>query len=220
VRSAIEIGRTLEALHASAAVLSATLADDVVFVSRLLQVNPGDETILVAFSEFKAANAALLARPSVVFTCHHGGLRHEFMCVEPREVALEAGPAIRFAFPRLMLSSERRTHARFPVPPTVPLRCVIGWGTGAMEGKVVDISRGGLGCIVLQPAAEVPAGTRIEGVRISHPERTVSVDIEVRHAERMTTPEGAPATRLGCRFLGEGGDLDDLVALFVTEVGG
>jgi len=221
VRSGIEIARVLERLRAERAVLSALLGEgDLLFLTRLLAVEHALGAIVVAFSESKPANAQLLARESVVFACNHDGLRHEFIAAGPRETRFQGAPAMRLDFPRVLLSSQRRSHARIAVPPAVPLDCVFDWGGAPVRAKVVDLSRGGIGALVHQAAVSIPPGARLENVRVAHPRHTVTVALEVRHAARASTPDGRPATRLGCRFAAAPRDLRELLALFVTEIGG
>jgi c-di-GMP-binding flagellar brake protein YcgR len=221
VRSGIEIGRTLEEIRAEGGVLTAQLGEEQgMFLTRLLQVDEAAGSIVVAYSESKQANAALLARETVVFSCNHGGLRHEFIVAEPRETEFSGASAIRFRFPTVLLTAQRRSSARIPVPPAVPLRCIIGHGLGSIYAQVVDVSRGGLGTLILNLAVRMTPGTRLEGVRIVHPERVVTVDLEVRHAAATVLRDGRAAMRVGGRFLAAPQDLDDLIRLFVTELDG
>jgi hypothetical protein len=100
----------------------------------------------------------------------------------------------------------------------VPLRCIIGYGLGSIYAQVVDVSRGGLGTLIADPALRMPPGTRLHGVRIVHPERVVTADLEVRYALRTLLRDGRDALRVGCRFLAAPQDLDDLIRLFVTDL--
>lgn len=219
VRSGIEIGRTLEAVRADGGALAASLEQgELLFVSRLLYVDEAGGAIVVAYSESKEANAALLALPSIAFSCSHGGVRHQFVAAEPHETQHAGAPAIRLRFPALLLSTQRRSHARIPIPPKVPLRCIIGYGMGSLDARVVDISRGGIGTLIYEGTLRMPPGTRLEGVRIVHPDRTITLDLEVRHVVNTILSDGRGATRVGCRFLGAPRDLADLIRLFVTRL--
>jgi len=219
VRSGIEIGRTLEEMRVEGSVLAAHLGEEEeLFLTRLLQVDETGGSIVVGYSDSKQANMALLARPTVVFSCNHGGLRHEFLAAEPRETEFAGVSAIRFRFPAVLLTAQRRSSARIPVPPTLPLRCIIGYGLGSIYARVVDVSRGGLGTVIQDAAVQMAPGTRLEGVRIVHPERVVTVDLEVRHTLRITLQDGRPAYQSGCRFFGKPDDIEALIGPFVTEL--
>jgi hypothetical protein len=82
----------------------------------------------------------------------------------------------------------------------------------------VDISRKGIGTIVYDTGIRLEAGTRLPRVRIEHPGRAVMVSLEVRHARKVTLPDGRPAMRAGCRLIGAHHDLVDLIRLFVTDL--
>ena len=219
LRSGIEIGETFEAMRASGSVLAATLGDDELpFLSRVLHADRRGDSLVVACSDSKHANSALLARDAVTWCCNHGGEHFEFVAAAPRETLLDGKPAIRFAFPQALLRAQRRAHARYAVPPRVPLACLVEWGPMTFEAKVVDISRKGVGTIVVDPGVRLEPGTRLPRARISHPLRSVIVGLEVRHVRKVVLPDGRPALRAGCRFIGAPRDIGDLVALFVTEL--
>lgn len=219
VRSAAEIEESLEEMRAAGDTLSASLEEgEQLFLSRLLQVDPVGRTMTIAFSDARAANRALLARDSVIITCNHRGVHYEFMAARPHEVQLADVAAIRFSLPAAMLAMRRRAHPRFAVPPRVPLKCVVEWGPVSFEAQVVDVSRKGVGTIVYDAGIRLEPGTRLPRARIEHPRRTVLVGLEVRHARRVTLPDGRPAMRAGCRLIGAHHDLEDLIRLFVTDL--
>jgi hypothetical protein len=47
----------------------------------------------------------------------------------------------------------------------------------------------------------------------------VRADLEVRDVTRVALPDGRPANRAGCRILAHDKDLEELIRLFVTELG-
>lgn len=220
VRSRTEIGKSLEEMRAAREPVTASLEGGAhLFLSRLLRVDPRDQAIVLACSELRSANHALLACPSVTFSCNHRGVHYEFMASHPNEVEFEGAPAIQLAFPAALLALHRRAYPRFVPPSSVPLRCIIEWGPVSFEARVVDISRAGIGAIVHDTGIHLEPGTRLPRARIEHPERSVMVGLEVRHSRQVTLPDGRPAIRAGCRLIGARHDLDELIRLFVTDLG-
>jgi len=209
-------------MHADGDAVTASIeSGEVLFVSRLLQVDPAQNAMALAFSEEKHANSALLAERAVTFRCNHRGVHYEFTAGNPHEIQHAGTPAIRLALPPAMLALQRRTQARTPVPPPrVPLRCEISLGALSFDAAVVDISPSGMGAVVYEASIRIDPGTRIERARILHPQRApVTVDLEVRHVSRILLPDGRPAQRAGCRLFAAAGDIEDLIRLFLTELG-
>lgn len=221
VRSGIEIRGTLEAIRADGDVLTGRLEDeDLLFLSRLLLVDTARRSIVIACSNSKPANHALLSGASIPLSGNHRGMRFEFVAGEPREAEFRGKPAIRLGFPAALLALQRREHPRFKVPPRVPLKCVAEWGPLSFDARVVDISRKGIGTILYDAGIVLTPGTRLRRARIEHPKRTVLVSLEVRHTKKIVLRDGRPAMRAGCRFIGARHDIDDLIRLFVTKLAG
>jgi len=220
VRSGIEIERILAEVRERGWLLAACpQAGELLFLSRLLHTDPEANAIMVACSEFKHNNEALLACRSVTFRCNHGGTLLEFVASNPDAVTYEGGSAFRLSYPAAVLLLQRRALPRYVVPPEVPLRCEIDWGPISFDAQVVDLSRDGLGAIVFDLYIRIDPGTVFSRARVICPHRKpVVIDMEVRHVTKVLLPDGKPANRAGCRFVGERRDLDDLIRLFITEL--
>jgi flagellar brake protein len=219
VRSRAEIGVSLEAMREAGNPVTASLErGEHLFLSRLLRVDPQNQAIVLACSELRSANHALLSCATATFSCNHRGVHYEFVAANPNEVEFQGATAIQLSFPTALIALHRRAQPRFIVPPRVPLRCVIEWGPVAFDARVVDVSREGIGAIVYAPDIRLEPGTRLARARIEHPLRSVMVSLEVRHARKVTLPDGRPAIRAGCRLIGARHDLDELIGLFVTDL--
>ena len=220
VRSGIEIGRTLEAMLSDGDMVTAVWHEgERLFISRLLGLDPVQGWFVVACDATREANDALLASPSVTFTCNHRGAHYNFVATSPCAVEIDHALAIRLAFPLALYAHQRRTQPRVHVPARIPLRCEIPWGPLTIDGEVFDVSLDGIGTIVYGTDIRIAIGAKLERVRILHPDRgPVEVDLEVRYSVRILSRDGAPAMRSGCRFLGEPQDLQDLIRVFVTEL--
>jgi c-di-GMP-binding flagellar brake protein YcgR len=220
VRSGTEISNALRAICTAAETLSASLPpDDILFLSRLLHVDPEAGSIVIAWSTSKDANLAILAARRVAFGCSHEGVHYEFLATEPHETDHGGQPGIQFAFPGSLLVLHRRAHERYAVPPQVPLSCEISLGPIAFDAKVVDISLKGIGAIIYDASIRLEPGMMLRRTRIIQPRgRPVVVDLEVRNISRIALHDGRAAHRAGCRFIGAAGEIESLIRFFVTEL--
>ncbi len=217
VRSRSEIARVLQIVLEHRRPLTATLeGTDELFVSHLLRVDEDADRIVLDYGAAKAANAALLACPSVPLHCSHGDAHLHFICTAPRQSA-EGG--ISLAFPPAVLILHRRELKRFRIPPEVPLRCEVGWGKERFEGRIVDVSPAGIGVLLHDAKIRLEPGMRFGGARIFWPEHPpVEVTLEVRHTRREILPDGTQRMRSGCRIEGAPEAIAGLARLFVYEI--
>lgn len=220
MRSRIEISNALRAICTAGETLSASLPpDDVLFLSRLLHVDPEAGSIVLAWSTTKNANLAMLAARRVTFGCSHEGAHYEFLAFEPHESDHGGQAGIRFAFPEALLVLHRRAHKRYAVPPHVLLTCEISIGPVSFDARIVDISLEGIGAITYDAGIHLEAGMLLRRVRIVQPrEVPVIVDLELRHISSIVLPEGRAAHRAGCRLIGNAGEIESLIRNFVTAL--
>lgn len=218
MRSAIEMVHLLEAVRAAGDAVTSE-AGEHMFLSRVLKVDADEGFMLLACSDHKPANRALLLERAVTFRISHRSRHVEFLCRGLHEVMFQGGAAIQAAFPVAIVVRQRRDHARFKVPSSLSLLCEISAGALSFDCEVVDVSLGGIGTLVYEPDIRIEPGMVFHRARIRHPQRPpVLVDLEVRHVTRVMRPEGRPAHRAGCRIIGGAKDLEDLMRLFVTEL--
>jgi flagellar brake protein len=221
-RSHTEITRILRQLADDHAVLSAEVGDArQLFLTRLLEVDPDGEFFVVAYSEERGANTALLKQAYVVFRAGDKRGRIEFAAATPLETVFDGDPAVRFAIPQSLVRSQSREHRRFKVPSDVSLRCIAdGAGVAPFEARIVDVSRGGMGDMIYDPGVRLVAGTVLRGCKIimsgSEP---IIADLEVRYTVSIVQADGSLARRSGVRFLGEPEGIDALLNRFVIEFG-
>lgn len=221
-RSRIEIAGVLERLARYGAVLVAEVGDgDQLFLTRVLRVDPGEEFFIAAYSLEKEANIALLEKRSVRFQASEGSWRMQFIATRPSETEFEGAAAVRFALPKALIQSHHREHPRFGVPLDVSLRCIAdAAGVAPFEARIVDVSRGGLGSIVYDPAVKLPPGTVLRGCKIVLPSaEAIVADLEVRYSVSIMQSDGILALRSGVKFLGEPKGFGALLRRFVLEIG-
>jgi c-di-GMP-binding flagellar brake protein YcgR len=220
-RSRIEIARILGNLAREACVLSADVGnEECLLLTRILHVDPGQEFLIVAYGEEKAANTALLHQETTTFLGTSRQARVEFTAAHPVETTFEDRAAVRFSFPCALIEMQRRKHRRYPVPAGVSLRCVAdSEGFVPFEASIADISRGGLGAMHYDAGIHLPPGTILRRSRVVIPGReAVEVDLEVRHSRAIALPDGTWINRAGVRFVSGGDPVDTLLRLFVTDL--
>ena len=106
------------------------------------------------------------------------------------------------------------------LPPSVALRCEMRIGALTLEAAVVDVSLGGMGTLVYDSRVRLEPGMRIERARILHgSSEPVIVDLEVSNVSSIVDREGKPANRAGCMILGSRKTLEDLVLMFISDLG-
>ena len=220
VRSGIEIGRILDSMIEDHDPVTASLTSQLMLLSQLLYVDPVKEFILLAYSEHKAANTAALALPKLTFRCNHRGAQFAFAGESPRAAAYRGQPCIRCTLPTIMLAmQQRRAVNRRAVPAQAPVYCDVRMGPLSFDAKVVDVSHDGIGTLVSDPTIPLCAGTRLERVRIQHPQHEpIEVDLEVRHVTRVSLPNGERASRIGCKIVSSPQSLEELIRLFIIDL--
>jgi hypothetical protein len=220
VRSGMEIDRILSAMVDDHATVTASLPGQVIFLSRLVRVDPVKGRVLLAYSDYKAANTALLSSGSVTFRCHHRWGQFAFNCNRPRPASLGGEPLIEMTAPSIVMGLQHRRRVARSHAPLEPaeLPCQLRVGLISFDARLVDMSLDGRAFLLADPALPVCAGTRLEGVSIRPRGREpVSVDAEVGHVIPTVLPNGERATRIGCRIIAGEPAMEQLVRLFVVD---
>lgn len=182
------------------------------FQSLLLVADAKAGAILLERSPIEEANEALLSRPRCSFHCEMAGWHIEFVAAQPRSVSLPRRSVIQCRFPEVLASNQRRRHERVDVKPPLSLR-VEADAAGVMpfDGLIIDIGTGGLGFLMYASNITLEPGTILRGCRIQLPGGASSVtDLEVRHSQAVTLPNGRRAMRSGCRFVNPRPELVEL----------
>jgi len=218
VRSGIEIERILNAMVQDAATVTAKMPE-VMFLTRLLSFDAVNQQLMLAYSDHKPGNSALLAARSVTFMSNHRGAQFAFACTKPAQAVHSGQPAIRMAAPPIVLASQpnHRGHAtRLPSEPDV--RCELWLGVMSIEARLVVMSLDGKAFLVADDAVPVCAGTRLQNVRISDGGRPLTVDILVDQVGLAAVQNGKRGTRIGCRIVTEREKLEKIIRLFIIDL--
>jgi hypothetical protein len=220
VRSGIEIDRILSTMVDDHATVTANLPGQMIFLSRLIEADPVKQRVLLAYSDYKAANTALLSAASVTFRCHHRWGQFAFTCNRPRPASHGGNPVIEMAAPPIMMGLQHRRKPSRSQKKLEPaeLPCQLRVGLISFEARLVDMSLDGRAFLLADPGLPVCAGTRLEGVRIKPRGREpLSVAVSVSHVIPTLLPNGERATRVGCRILADDPAMEQLVRLFVVD---
>jgi len=106
------------------------------------------------------------------------------------------------------------------VPAQVALRCEMRVGALTLEASVVDVSLGGIGTLVYDPRVRLTPGMSVEKARILHSDNLpVVVDLEITNVSPVVDREGRPANRAGCIIRGSRQTLEELVRMFISDLG-
>ncbi|HXN15256.1 MAG TPA: flagellar regulator YcgR PilZN domain-containing protein [Usitatibacter sp.] len=222
-RSQIDIKGLLEKLRDTSSMLWAYVDNgERLFVTHLMHVDPDCGFIVIRYSPEKHMNAALMAEASVALHASVGEAFVEFIAQGPSDTLFGETAAVRLAFPDAVLSSHRRAHPRIRVPPSVPLRCIAdGSGVVSFEAHITDISQGGIGTIIYDAGISLPPGALLRGCKIVHPwGAAILADLEVLYSVTVSQTDGEPARRSGFRFAQPPAGIEELLRVFVLDLGG
>lgn len=220
VRSGIEIDRLLHSMVDERTAIQAALKDGI-FLSRVVSANADEHEVMLAYSDHKPANAAVLALPAVTLKCNHRGAQIAFSCTKPRHAMHSGQPAIRMTTPAIMLAQETRRAMSRPkqVPAEADVQCELRMGLQAFGAKLIDVGLDGAAYMLCDPAIPVCAGTRLPGARIraSNSDPLV-VDVDVTKVDHAKLADGKRATRIGCRIAAERQSIEKLIRLFIIDL--
>jgi len=106
------------------------------------------------------------------------------------------------------------------LPPSVALRCEMRIGALTLEAAVVDVSLGGMGTLVYDSRVRLEPGMRIANARVMHGDNApVTVDLEISNVSTVVDRDGRPANRAGCIIHGSRETLEELVLMFISDLG-
>jgi len=111
VRSGMEIGRLLAAMCKDGDTVSGNLPPQVLFLSRLLSVEPQKGVLRLAYSDHKPVNSAVLQARSLTLRCNHRGAQFAFAAATPRHAAHGGAPCIECGLPTAILGMQQRRAA-------------------------------------------------------------------------------------------------------------
>lgn len=216
--SLLEVAGVLEDLSRERVAIHADLGeieDAHVFESRILRVDPDLSHFIVAYVEDDSINSLLYKQSAIKFNANSQGDRISFFTHSPLDAFFDGKPAVYFPLPPSVLRYHRN-HERIDVPAEAGLKCIVIDGKeNPLEMKVVDISEGGIGCLIHTETEPFVHGAVLKHCKIvEQGGRQLRVVLNVQYSMPAMLPNGSYVQRAGMRFMEPPDDIRRLVKLF------
>jgi c-di-GMP-binding flagellar brake protein YcgR len=138
----------------------------------------------------------------------------------------ENNEAFYLELPDYLLRLQRRDFFRTPIPASTPVKCIIPLPQENPDDPVVireisvrDISGGGIGLQCEEKETELLPNNVFPDCRISIPDVGIlTVNIEVRNAYNVTTPNNVVHKHVGCRFYQLDNQMNILLQRYITRL--
>lgn len=195
-------------------------ADDRMFVSRLLKVDPRHDQLTLAYGDHRQTNSALLRASGVVFTVTEKRILTRFASHGVQDVVHANAAAFRIGLPEAIVYTDRRESERVSIPafhmPSITIRSP---EFGVFRGQLADISHRGVGIIALPGDCVFPEGAKFFGCIIQvDRHQGVAVDLQLRYVREFPLPDGTTTRRCGFRLLSTPPELETIVRSFVVRL--
>src|SRR4051812_46456580 len=168
LRTRDEIAHELKLLlDAQEKVVAFLAGGELLFDSRLTQIDPAAGTITLAPASQADATKAFVEQPRCILNASLEGWRIEFVAASPRPAP--SGGGVVLDFPEV-LARWQRAHERSAVEPGMPLHVTAdSEGMMPFEGLVVDISPEGLGFLLHEESITLEPGTLLKSCVVDMP---------------------------------------------------
>ncbi|MDN0074666.1 flagellar brake protein [Crenobacter sp. SG2303] len=190
-------------------------------LTRLLEVDQRNGTLVFDWGGDAEANRQLLASDRQIFVCAPEGVKTQFSTGRVREVNFDGRPAFEVALPPEVIKLQRREFFRVPTRVSAPIECQIAdHAAGPVVLPLFDISLGGVGLWLPDTSdAGYEIGTVFSGCQIDlKPLGVLRVDLEIRHHQPVLQRNGKQVLRLGCAFVSLSNATESLVQRFVAQL--
>jgi len=193
--------------------------EDRVIVTRTLGVDADLDRVYFEYGDHKAGNAGLMRSREVRFSIEDGSANSQFSSPRIRDVLFEGQPVFQIAIPDRIVQADRRLHHRIKIPQVSAPVVVINLPDGRKaEGRLSDMSAGGIGVIGLAADLKVESGTVIRNclIQLENSERVV-VDLEIRHARVAMGAEGKLVHHVGFSLASRPKEFSELLKAFTVD---
>ena len=194
--------------------------EDKVIVTRALHLDPELDRVHFEYGDHKASNAALLRSPEVRFSVEDGWGKALFSSPRIRDVLVDGQPVFQISIPDRIVWADRRAHHRIQIPQISAPVVIINLPDGRKaEGRLADLSAGGIGVIGLAADLKVKSGTVIRNclIKLGNKDRVV-VDLEIRHARLSMGTDGKLMHRVGFSLASRPKEFSELINAFTIEI--
>jgi c-di-GMP-binding flagellar brake protein YcgR len=175
---------------------------------------------------FPLENKNLLLSDKFTFVSVHRHAKIQFMAHDIQNDLFKNNEAFYMALPDYLLRIQRREFFRTTIPAGPPIKCIIPVSPEnpddqiiMREVPIVDICGGGIGLLREENEAELLPRKTFPDCQISIPDvGTLTGTIEVRYNIDFTTPNNVIHKRVGCRFIHQNNQMENLLQSYITRL--
>ena len=185
-------------------------------LTRALQINARTNRLAFAFGDHKRTNSDLLRSPKLLFSAEDGAMSYRFGTGGARDYMLRGDLVFGVPLPDAVILSDRRRDQRLRVPDFAAPPVRLYFPDGArFDGKLADLSEGGIGLMGLESEVPVRKGAKLRCLITLNQRDKIWLDVEVRYVRRMSSVTGK---RVGFRLLTRKPEFEKLLKVFRVEV--
>ncbi len=194
--------------------------EDRMLVTRAVRLNSTFGRIYFEYGDHKPGNSGLLRSQQVQFSVEDGGSDSQFISPRVRDVLLDGVPVFNIPIPERVIQVDRRSHERIKIPQVSAPVVLFNLPDGSTaEGRLADMSAGGIGVIGLDADLAVRTGTVIRDCLIQlGGSENVSVDLEIRYARAFINTHGKRMQHVGFSLVSQPKEFSDLLNAFTVDL--
>jgi len=194
--------------------------EDGMMVTRAVRLNSSFGRIYFEYGDHKNGNSSLLRSKEVQFSVEDGRGKSQFTSPRIHDVLLDGEPVFHIPIPESVIQVDRRLDHRIKIPqfsaPIVTFNLPDG---SKAEGRLADLSAGGIGVIGLATEMKVRTGGVVRNclIQVDGGEH-VSVDLKIRYTRGFVDAEGKPMRRVGFSLVSRPKEFSDLLNAFTVDL--
>ncbi len=199
----VDIVAILERLHRERALTTVEFGDGDAIVSSVLEVRRDAKVLVFDVARDADSNRRLFASQTLSFATELDQISIAFETRAPSLVAYSDGPAAVVDLPARIVRLQRREWFRAALPLHPPIRCTVLDAHGnASPAQAIDLSEGGAGIVVDDPALDAEPGSDHELVLSLPDVGRLELDANLRTVRPAVDKPGSQGSkvRLGFRF--------------------
>ena len=194
--------------------------DDGMIVTRAVRLNPSFGRVYFEYGDHKAGNSSLLRSKEVQFSVEDGLGKSQFTSPRISDVLLDGEPVFHIPIPEHVLQVDRRLNHRITIPEISAPAVIFNLPDGSRaEGRLSDLSAGGIGVIGLATEMSVRTGGVVRNclIQLGGGEH-VSVDLKIRYTSGYVDAEGKPMRRVGFSLVSQPKEFAELLKAFTLDL--
>ena len=194
--------------------------DNGMMVTRAVRLNPSFGRIYFEYGDHKAGNSNLLRSKEVQFSVEDGRGKSQFTSPRISDVLLDGEPVFHIPIPERVIQVDRRLNHRITIPEISAPAVMFNLPDGSKaEGRLADLSSGGIGVIGLATEMNVRKGGVVRNclIQLGDSEH-VSVDLKIRYTHGFIDDEGMPMRRVGFSLVSQPKEFAELLKAFTVDL--